>query len=39
MRDQPAQRFRTVATRYDKLALRYEATVEGAAISIWLSDS
>lgn len=29
---------RAVATRYDKLALRYEATVHVAAINIWLRD-
>ncbi|OKI17804.1 transposase, partial [Nocardiopsis sp. TSRI0078] len=27
---------RAVATRYDKLALRYEATVQIAAINEWL---
>jgi transposase len=28
--------FRAVATRFDKLAVRYEATVRIAAIGIWL---
>ena len=28
---------RAVATRYDKLLVRYEATVHIAAIDIWLS--
>jgi transposase len=32
------KQFRAVATRYDKLALRYEATVHIAAINIWLRD-
>jgi hypothetical protein len=36
MRDQPAKRNRAVATRYDKLAVRYEATVHIAAINEWL---
>ena len=30
------KRNRAVATRYDKLAVRYEATVHIAAISEWL---
>lgn len=30
------KRHRTVATRYDKLAVRYEATVHIAAINEWL---
>ncbi|WP_433193824.1 IS5 family transposase [Nocardia sp. CA-107356] len=30
---------RAVATRFDKLAVRYKATVEIAAINIWLSTS
>jgi transposase len=30
------KRNRTVATRYDKLAVRYEATVHIAAINEWL---
>lgn len=30
------KQHRAVATRYDKLALRYEATVQVAAIDIWL---
>jgi transposase len=30
------KQHRAVATRYDKLALRYEATVHVAAINIWL---
>ncbi|RJO78455.1 IS5/IS1182 family transposase, partial [Nocardia panacis] len=30
---------RAVATRYDKLAVRYKATVQVAAINIWLPTS
>ncbi|WP_405525131.1 hypothetical protein [Streptomyces canus] len=30
------KRHRAVATRYDKLAVRYEATVQIAAINDWL---
>ncbi|MDQ1051392.1 transposase [Streptomyces sp. V4I2] len=30
------KRHRSVATRYDKLAVRYEATVLVAAINEWL---
>jgi len=30
------KRHRAVATRYDRLAVRYEATVHGAAINEWL---
>ncbi|TQN28793.1 DDE family transposase [Haloactinospora alba] len=30
------KRHRAVATRYDKLALRYEATIQIAAINEWL---
>ena len=30
------KRYRAVATRYDKLAVRYEATVLVAAINEWL---
>lgn len=30
------KRHRTVATRYGKLAVRYQATVEVAVIDIWL---
>ncbi|MEU1891222.1 hypothetical protein [Streptomyces pristinaespiralis] len=30
------KRHRAVATRYDKLAIRYEATVLVAAINEWL---
>jgi transposase len=30
------KRHRAVATRYDKLAVRYEATVAIAAINEWL---
>src|SRR5690606_10105049 len=30
------KQFRAVATRYDKLAVRYEATTHIAAIDIWL---
>ena len=36
MRHQPAKRNRAVATRYDKLAVRYEATLHIAAINEWL---
>jgi hypothetical protein len=32
-----AERNRAVATRFDKLAVRYEATVRIAAIGEWLS--
>jgi hypothetical protein len=32
----PARRNRAVATRYDKLAVRYEATVHIATINEWL---
>jgi hypothetical protein len=35
-RERPAARHRAVATRYDKLAVRYEATVLVAAINEWL---
>jgi hypothetical protein len=34
--NQQAQRHRAVATRYDKLAVRCEATVLAAAINDWL---
>jgi transposase len=30
------EQHRGVATRFDKLAVRYEATVQVAAVSIWL---
>ncbi|RZB13560.1 IS5/IS1182 family transposase, partial [Streptomyces sp. F001] len=30
------KRYRAVATRYDKLAVRYEATVLIAAVNEWL---
>jgi transposase len=30
------KRHRAVATRYDKLAVRYEATIQIAAINDWL---
>jgi transposase len=30
------KQHRAVATRFDKLAVRYEATIQLAAISIWL---
>ncbi|GAA2806350.1 hypothetical protein [Saccharopolyspora taberi] len=30
------KQHRSVATRFDKLALRYQATVSIAAINIWL---
>ena len=30
------KQYRAIATRYDKLALRYEATLHIAAINIWL---
>lgn len=33
------KQHRAVATRYDKLALRYQATVQLAAINIWLRHS
>ena len=36
MRHRPAKRNGAVATRYDKLAVRYEATVCIAAINEWL---
>jgi hypothetical protein len=36
VRHQPAQRHRAVATRYDKLAGRYQATGTIAAINQWL---
>jgi transposase len=36
VRHQPAQRHRAVATRFDKLAVRYEATIHIAAINEWL---
>ncbi|MET9550709.1 transposase [Streptomyces sp. NPDC006627] len=36
MRDQPVKRNRVVATGYDKLAVRYEATVLVAALNEWL---
>ena len=36
MRHQPAQAQPAVATRYDKLAVRYEATLHIAAINEWL---
>jgi hypothetical protein len=36
VRDQPPQAARAVATRYDKLAVRYEATVTIAVINEWL---
>ncbi|MCX5315551.1 hypothetical protein [Streptomyces sp. NBC_00154] len=32
----PLKRHRAMATRYDKLAVRYEATVLVAAINEWL---
>jgi hypothetical protein len=32
----PWNRHRAVATRYDKLAVRYEATAHIAAINEWL---
>jgi transposase len=31
-------KHRAVATRHDKLAVRYEATIHIAAIKIWLRD-
>ena len=34
--DQRLKRNRAVATRYDKLAARYEATLHVAAIGEWL---
>ncbi|MEV5320106.1 transposase [Streptomyces sp. NPDC052687] len=36
VRHQPPRKDRAVATRYDKLAVRYEATVLVAAINGWL---
>ncbi|MEU4805734.1 transposase [Actinosynnema sp. NPDC023587] len=30
------KQYRAVATRYDKLAIRYQATVHITAINIWL---
>ena len=36
VRHQPLKRHRAVATRYDKVAVRYEATVLVAAINEWL---
>jgi hypothetical protein len=36
MRDQSPQRHRAAATRYDKLAVRYEATVAIAVVNEWL---
>ncbi|RFS80983.1 IS5/IS1182 family transposase, partial [Actinomadura spongiicola] len=30
------KQHRAVATRYDKLAVRYQATIEIAVIDIWL---
>jgi hypothetical protein len=35
-RSRPVKRHCAVATRYDKLAVRYEATVLVAAINEWL---
>jgi transposase len=32
------KQHRGFATRYDKLAVRYEATVQVASINIWLRD-
>jgi transposase len=32
----PLKRYRAAATSYDKLAVRYEATVTIAAINEWL---
>jgi transposase len=32
------KQHRSVATRFDKLAVRYEATIHIAAINIWLRD-
>jgi transposase len=36
VRYQSAQRNRAIATRFDKLAVRYEATIHIAAINEWL---
>jgi transposase len=36
VRYQPTQDHRAVATRFDKLAARYEATIQIAAINQWL---
>jgi len=38
VRHQPAQQHRGFATRYHKLAVRYEATVRISDIDIWLRD-
>jgi hypothetical protein len=35
MRHQPAQRHRAVATRFGKLAVRYQATIDSAVINEW----
>jgi transposase len=32
------KQHRAVATRYDKLTVRYEATTHLAAVNIWLRD-
>ena len=34
----PLKQHRAVATRFDKLAVRYEVTVHVASINIWLRD-
>ncbi|TKK77091.1 IS5/IS1182 family transposase, partial [Herbidospora galbida] len=31
------KRHRAIATRYDKLAVRYEATIQIAALNDWLT--
>jgi hypothetical protein len=36
VRDEPLGRHRAVATRYDKLAVRYGATVRVAMLGEWL---
>jgi hypothetical protein len=36
VRHRPVKRNRAVTTRYDKLAVRHEATVHIAAINEWL---
>jgi transposase len=38
MRHQPAQPAPRLRHRYDKLAVRYEATVQITNIDIWLRD-
>jgi len=35
---QQAQGFQTVATRYDKLEVVYQGTIDVASIKIWFRD-